>query len=117
LIHNAGDALTVIPLTIAFWLRSARAERRAGLFVVAAILFSAGFAAFKAVQRLLHPSTPDHLWAGAIGYLGNFIAAGERLRSAALIADGHHARADATSRWPSSPPPPRSRSAPRSSIP
>src|SRR3954468_19461761 len=105
LIHNFGDALTAVPLAIAFWLRSETAERRAGLFVVAAILVSACVAALEAVQRLIHPATPDHLWAlaaaGAIGYLGNFIAArvrtraGERLDSPALVADGHHARADA----------------------
>ena len=105
LIHNFGDALTAIPLGIAFWLRSASAERRAGLFVVAAILISACVAAVEAVRRLIDPAAPDHLWplaaAGAIGYLGNLIAArvrtraGERLESAALVADGHHARADA----------------------
>jgi cation diffusion facilitator family transporter len=105
LIHNFGDALTAVPLGIAFWLRSERAERGAGLFVVAAIFVSACVAAGEAVRRLLDPTPPDHLWvmaaAGAIGYLGNHVAAkvrlraGERLGSAALIADGHHARADA----------------------
>jgi cation diffusion facilitator family transporter len=105
LIHNFGDALTAVPLGIAFWLRSHRAERNAGLFVVAAIFISACVAALEAVQRLVHQTPPTHLWAmaaaGAIGYLGNLVAArirtrtGERLNSAALIADGHHARADA----------------------
>jgi cation diffusion facilitator family transporter len=105
LIHNFGDALTAVPLGIAFWLRSHHAERRAGLFVVAAIFISACVAALEAVRRLVDPSPPDHLWAmaaaGAIGYLGNFAAArvrlraGRRLDSPALIADGHHARADA----------------------
>jgi cation diffusion facilitator family transporter len=62
-------------------------------------------AAAEAVSRLIHPSPPTHLWAmaaaGLVGYLGNFLAArvriraGERLHSPALIADGHHARADA----------------------
>src|SRR5690349_496843 len=47
LIHNFGDALTAVPLAIAFWLRSETAERRAGLFVVAAILISAGVAAVE----------------------------------------------------------------------
>jgi cation diffusion facilitator family transporter len=105
LIHNFGDALTALPLGIAFALRSARAERAAGLAVVAAIFVSACVAGVEAVQRLIHPSAPNHLGAlaaaGAIGYLGNFIAAqirtraGRRLDSPALVADGHHARADA----------------------
>jgi cation diffusion facilitator family transporter len=105
LIHNFGDALTAVPLGIAFWLRSATAERRAGLFVVAAIFVSACVAAVEALHRLVDPAAPGHLWqlaaAGAIGYLGNLVAArvrmraGERLRSPALIADGQHARADA----------------------
>jgi cation diffusion facilitator family transporter len=105
LIHNFGDALTAVPLGMAFLLRSERAERRAGLFVVAAIFISACVAGVEAVLRLIHPSPPGHLWAlaaaGAVGYVGNYIAArvrtraGERLDSAALIADGHHARADA----------------------
>jgi cation diffusion facilitator family transporter len=104
-IHNFGDALTAVPLGIAFWLRSERAERGAGLFVVAAIFISACVAGVEAVRRLFDPAPPDHLWAmaaaGAIGYAGNLIAArvrlraGERLASPALVADGHHARADA----------------------
>lgn len=105
LIHNFGDALTAVPLGIAFALRSQLAERRAGLAVVAAIFISACVAGVEAIQRLIHPATPTHLvvlaLAGAIGYAGNFIAArirlsaGKRLDSPALIADGHHARADA----------------------
>jgi cation diffusion facilitator family transporter len=105
LIHNFGDALTAVPLGIAFLLRSEAAERRAGLFVVAAIFVSAAVAGVEAVLRLIHQSPPDHLWAlvgaGAVGYVGNYIAArvrtraGRRLASAALIADGDHARADA----------------------
>jgi cation diffusion facilitator family transporter len=105
LIHNFGDALTAVPLGIAFWLRSAVAERWAGLGVVAAIFISACVAGVEAVQRLIHPQAPSHLAAlaagGAIGYLGNFVAArirtnaGHRLDSPALIADGNHARADA----------------------
>jgi cation diffusion facilitator family transporter len=105
LIHNFGDALTAVPLGIAFLLRSKRAERGAGLFVVAAIFISAVVAGVEAVRRLIDPTPLDHLWAlaaaGAVGYLGNLIAAkirtraGERLDSPALIADGHHARADA----------------------
>jgi cation diffusion facilitator family transporter len=105
LIHNFGDALTALPLGIAFAIGSQLAERRAGLAVVAAIFVSACVAGVEAVTRLVHPSAPTHLgvlaFAGAIGYAGNFIAArirlraGQRLGSAALIADGHHARADA----------------------
>jgi cation diffusion facilitator family transporter len=105
LIHNFGDALTAVPLGIAFVLRSERAERGAGLFVVAAIFISACVAGAEAVSRLIHPQAPSHLVAlaaaGAIGYLGNLLAAqvrtraGRRLDSPALIADGNHARADA----------------------
>jgi Co/Zn/Cd efflux system component len=105
LIHNFGDALTAVPLGIAFALRSQIAEQRAGLAVVAAIFISACVAGVEAVQRLVHPAAPTHLvvlaLAGAIGYAGNIVAArvrtraGRRLDSAALIADGEHARADA----------------------
>jgi cation diffusion facilitator family transporter len=105
LIHNFGDALTAVPLAIAFALRSHIAERRAGLAVVATIFISACVAAAEAIRRLLHPTAPSYLWvlalAGAIGYAGNYLAArirlraGRRLDSPALIADGHHARADA----------------------
>jgi cation diffusion facilitator family transporter len=104
LIHNGGDSLTAVPLGIAFLLRSARAERYAGLAVVAAIFISAAVAATEAVERLVHPSMPNHLWAlagaGVIGFAGNRMAAqirtraGLRLDSAALIADGNHARVD-----------------------
>lgn len=103
-IHNLGDALTAIPVGIAFTMRSFVAEKRAGYFVVAAIFVSACVAAVAAVDRLIHPQTLDHLGilaaAGAIGFLGNEIAAqirlraGKRLNSPALIADGNHARTD-----------------------
>ena len=105
LIHNFGDAGTAIPLGIAFLLRSERAERYAGLFVVAAIFISACVAGVEAVSRLIHPQTPTHLWAlaaaGLIGFAGNWVAAiirsraGRTLDSPALVADGNHARADA----------------------
>jgi cation diffusion facilitator family transporter len=105
LIHNFGDALTAVPLGVAFLLRSPRAERIAGGFVVVAIFISAVVAGVEAVLRLIHQHPPDHLWAlaaaGAIGYGANFVAAkvrtaaGRRLDSPALIADGDHARADA----------------------
>jgi cation diffusion facilitator family transporter len=104
LIHNFGDASTAIPLGAAFLLRSARAERWAGLFVVATIFVSACVAGVEAISRLIHPQTPTHLLAlaaaGLIGFAGNRIAAGirtragNRLDSPALLADGNHARAD-----------------------
>jgi divalent metal cation (Fe/Co/Zn/Cd) transporter len=104
LIHNFGDALTAIPLGIAFVLRSFVAEKRAGYFVVATIFVSACVAAVTAVDRLVHPQTLHHLGilaaAGVVGFVGNEIAArirlraGVRLGSPALIADGNHARTD-----------------------
>ena len=105
LIHNFGDAATAIPLGAAFLLRSESAERVAGRFVVAAIFVSACVAGVEAVDRLIHPQEPSARGAlaaaGALGYLGNTVAArvrtraGRRLDSPALIADGDHARADA----------------------
>ena len=105
LIHNAGDAATAIPLGIAFALRSARAERWAGLAVVAAIFISACVAGYEAIVRLIDPRDVEHLGAlaaaGVVGFAGNWVAAivrtraGRRLDSPALVADGAHARADA----------------------
>ncbi len=105
LIHNFGDAATALPLAIAFTLRSARAERWAGLAVVFAIFVSACVAGYESILRLIDPREPDHLAAlaaaGALGFAGNWLAAGirtragRRLDSAALVADGAHARADA----------------------
>jgi Co/Zn/Cd efflux system component len=105
MIHNFGDALTAVPLGIAFWLRSYRGEKLAGLFVVLAIFVSACVALYETIQRLIHPQELSHLGAlalaGLIGFLGNELAArvrlrgGQRLRSPALIADGNHARVDA----------------------
>ena len=104
LIHNVGDALTAVPLGIAFLLRSARAERVAGLFVVLAVLISALVALYESIVRLIDPQPLTHLWvlaaAGAVGFSGNEIAAhirlraGRRLNSPALVADGYHARTD-----------------------
>jgi cation diffusion facilitator family transporter len=104
LIHNAGDALTAVPLGIAFLLHSARAERWAGLAVVAAIFISACVALYETIVRLIDPQSPSHLWAlaaaGAVGFIGNEVAArvrtraGKRLDSPALAADGRHARVD-----------------------
>lgn len=114
-IHNFSDALTAIPLWIAFSLgrRHAtkrytyglgRAEDLAGLFVVGVIGLSAIVAAAEAVHRLIHPAPLSHLgWvaaAGLVGFLGNELVAlyrirvGNRIGSAALRADGMHARAD-----------------------
>jgi cation diffusion facilitator family transporter len=105
LIHNFGDALTAVPVGVAFVLRSERAERVAGRLVVGAIFVSACVAGYEAVLRLIEPRAPDQLGtlavAGGIGFAGNWVAArvrsgaGHRLDSAALIADGDHARADA----------------------
>jgi cation diffusion facilitator family transporter len=114
-VHNIGDALTALPLAAAFVLLRrprtdrltygwGRAEDFAGLAVVAVILFSAGYAAWEAIARLIHPSAPSHLVAtaiaGVLGFVGNEwvavyrIRSGRRIGSAALVADGYHARVD-----------------------
>jgi len=114
-VHNLGDALTAIPLGTAFLLARrpptarftygyGRAEDLAGLAVVAVILASAIVAGYAAVVRLLDPVRPDHLVvvaiAGVIGFAGNEwvavyrIRTGRRIGSAALVADGRHARVD-----------------------
>ncbi|MEU2125722.1 cation diffusion facilitator family transporter [Nocardia niwae] len=114
-VHNFSDALTAVPLWIAFALgrRAAtrrytygfgRAEDLAGLFVVAMIALSALVAGYQAVRRLLDPVPLDHVgWvaaAGLVGFLGNETVAlyrirvGRRIGSAALVADGLHARTD-----------------------
>jgi cation diffusion facilitator family transporter len=114
-IHNFSDALTAVPLWIAFVLgrRAAtrgytygfgRAEDLAGLFVVAMIALSAVIAGYEAVMRLIHPVPIEHVgWvaaAGLIGFVGNELVAlyririGRRIGSAALVADGLHARTD-----------------------
>jgi cation diffusion facilitator family transporter len=104
LVHNFGDALTAVPLGIAFFLRSVRAEKIAGLVVVLVIFFSACVALYETIQRFIHPEDLTHLWAlalaGLIGFGGNELAAqvrlraGRRLSSPALVADGNHARTD-----------------------
>ena len=114
-IHNFSDALTAVPLWIAFALGAKAATRRytygfgrvedlAGLFVVGMITLSAIVAGYEAVQRLIHPQMIDHVgWvalAGLVGFLGNETVAVYRIRvgrqigSAALVADGLHARTD-----------------------
>ena len=104
LIHNFGDALTAIPLGLAFFFRSARGERWAGLGVVLAIFISALVALGQTIERFIHPRSLTHLWllalAGVIGFVGNELAAqvrlraGKRLGSPALVGDGKHARVD-----------------------
>ena len=114
-IHNIGDATTAIPLWAAFVLARrkpsktftyglGRVEDLAGMLIVLIILFSAIVAGYQAINRLIHPQAVTHLgWlaaAGVIGFLGNEIVAvfrirvGRRMNSAALIADGYHARTD-----------------------
>jgi divalent metal cation (Fe/Co/Zn/Cd) transporter len=104
LIHNVGDALTAVPLAIAFFVRSFRAEKIAGLAVVLAIFISACAALYETIERLINPQDLTHLGvlaaAGVVGFVGNELAAqvrlraGRRLSSPALIADGNHARTD-----------------------
>jgi cation diffusion facilitator family transporter len=104
LIHNLGDALTAVPLGVAFFLHSPRAEKIAGLFVVLAIFVSACVALYETILRLIDPQELSHLGAlagaGVVGFLGNELAAqirlraGRRLDSPALVADGNHARID-----------------------
>ena len=105
LIHNFGDALTAVPLGVAFVLRSQTAERWAGYFVVLVIFFSACVALYETILRIINPEELSHLWAlaaaGLVGFVGNEVAAlvrlraGRRLDSPALVADGYHARTDA----------------------
>ena len=114
-IHNLGDAATAIPLGIAFLFAKKAPTRRftygfgrvedlAGLAIVLTILASAGVAAYQAVNRLMHPRPVTHLGAiivaSIIGFAGNELVAlfrigvGREIGSAALIADGYHARTD-----------------------
>jgi cation diffusion facilitator family transporter len=96
--------LTAVPLGIAFFLRSVRGEKLAGLAVVLAIFVSACVALYESIERLTHPQELSHLWvlaaAGLVGFAGNELAAqvrlraGKRLASPALVADGNHARVD-----------------------
>ena len=114
-LHNAADALTAVPLGVAFVLGRrpptrrypygyGRAEDLAGIVIVALILASSGLAAYEAVHRLLHPERVSNLIAVAaaalVGFAGNELVAryrirvGRRIGSAALVADGLHARTD-----------------------
>ncbi len=114
-IHNFGDAATAVPLWFAFALSRLGASRRfpfgygrvedlAGVVVVLVILFSAVVAGYEAIDRLLDPRPVGFLWAVAaasvVGFVGNELVAVFRIRvgreigSAALVADGYHARTD-----------------------
>ncbi len=114
-IHNFGDAATAIPLGVAFALSRLGTSRRftfgygkaedlAGVIVVLIILFSAGVAGYQAVDRLINPEPIGLLWAVAVasvvGFVGNEVVAifrirvGREIGSAALVADGYHARTD-----------------------
>lgn len=114
-IHNFSDALTAVPLWIAFALARriptrrytygyGRAEDLAGLFIVAMITLSAIVAGYESIKRLVDPQPISNPWvvfaAGIIGFLGNELVAvyrirvGRRIGSAALVADGLHARTD-----------------------
>jgi cation diffusion facilitator family transporter len=114
-VHNVGDAFTAIPLGAAFLLGRKpasdrfpyglhRTEDLAGLAIVAIIFLSGAYAIYEAITRFINPQEPSHLWvlvaAGVIGFAGNELVAEYRIRvgrqigSAALIADGQHARVD-----------------------
>jgi cation diffusion facilitator family transporter len=114
-IHNVGDASTAIPLWVAFWFARrrpteqftygyGRVEDLAGVIIVGLILFSAAVAGWQAIDRLIHPQHISFLAAvavaGVVGFLGNEAVAvfrirvGREIQSAALIADGYHARVD-----------------------
>jgi len=84
-IHNGGDALTAIPLGIAFIMRSRQGERWAGYCIVAVILASALLALVQVIERFIHPQTPTHLWAllaaGIIGVVGNEVRGHHSLES------------------------------------
>ncbi len=114
-IHNFSDALTAVPLFVAFRMGRRAANRRytygyrraedlAGLFVVLMIFISAILAAWESIRRLIEPQPIEYIGivfaAGVIGFIGNELVALYRIRvgrtigSAALVADGHHARVD-----------------------
>ncbi len=114
-IHNFGDAATAIPLWIAFSFARLKPSKRftygygrvedlAGIAIVLTILFSAIYAGYESINRFFNPQTVGHLWvvaaASVIGFIGNEgvaifrIKVGKEIGSAALVADGYHARVD-----------------------
>jgi cation diffusion facilitator family transporter len=114
-LHNVADALTAVPLGLAFWLGRrpptrrytygfGRAEDLAGIVIVVLIAASSAVAAYEAVSHLVDRHHVSHLWAvavaGVVGFLGNELVAryrvkiGHEIGSAALVADGLHARTD-----------------------
>jgi len=114
-IHNVGDAATAVPLWTAFRLARrkpnsrftygyGRVEDLAGVAIVLTILLSAVIAGYESIDRFFHPQIVKHLWAvviaSVIGFIGNEAVAqfrikvGKEIGSAALVADGHHARVD-----------------------
>ena len=114
-IHNFGDAATAIPLWIAFSFARLKPSKRftygygrvedlAGIAIVLTILFSAIYAGYESINRFFNPKTVGHLWvvaaASVIGFIGNEgvaifrIKVGKEIGSAALVADGYHARVD-----------------------
>lgn len=114
-VHNVGDAATAVPLWIAFVLAKklptqrftyglGRAEDLAGLLIVATILVSGAIAGYESIRRLSDPPEVNFIWAviaaGVAGFFGNEAVAlfrikiGREIGSAALVADGHHARVD-----------------------
>jgi cation diffusion facilitator family transporter len=114
-IHNFSDALTAIPLGLAFWVARrprnsrytygyGRAEDIAGVIIVLMIFFSAVEAIYQSVLKLIHPEPVQNLnWvaiAAIVGFIGNELVAifrirtGKQIGSAALVADGYHARTD-----------------------
>jgi cation diffusion facilitator family transporter len=114
-IHNFSDALTAIPLGIAFWLSRRARDRRytygfgraediAGVIIVLMILLTAGEAIYQSILKIIEPEPIRNLgWVAAaaiIGFLGNELVAvyrirtGQEINSAALVADGYHARTD-----------------------
>jgi len=114
-IHNIGDAATAVPLWVAFTLGRRKPSKRftyglgrvedlAGVAIVLIILMSALVAGYLSIDRFLHPQPVEYLWAviiaSVIGFLGNEAVAifrikvGKEIGSAALIADGYHARMD-----------------------
>jgi cation diffusion facilitator family transporter len=115
LIHNIGDAMTALPLGVAFILGRRKPTKRfaygygrledlAGVAVVAVVLVSALITAYESIERFYHPQPLHHLGAlaaaGCIGFIGNEMVAifrmrvGREINSAALMADGQHAMAD-----------------------